>query len=258
MGDFLQELLFLTQENRFDLGSMDRRGSPMEANLWLEIYQLKRICLKATLCIIKRYIFDKVYIPPSLYFHSDCPRHFFPWVTDCNCRWDDKQSPIFYEICRFITESTRTCHWFLSSAVNIQCRASHAGSARLVIILSSRPVLSVQFSLLKICVSCNSRACYITRPVFTPWLDHSNNSKVKIMNYEASSYILSESSSSVGQNIFFNTCWYPQSVFSRYGETHIKQQTELCFCLSQCLVFKCEVRNKEESELKNSLNLFRS
>jgi hypothetical protein len=36
--------LFVTQEKIFDLGSADSRGSPMAANMGLEIHELKHIC----------------------------------------------------------------------------------------------------------------------------------------------------------------------------------------------------------------------
>jgi hypothetical protein len=38
------QLLCVTQENSFDLGSADVRGSPMAVNLWLEISHLKHVC----------------------------------------------------------------------------------------------------------------------------------------------------------------------------------------------------------------------
>jgi hypothetical protein len=44
LGSVMRELLFITQEKSFDLGSAVPCGSLMVVNLWLEIHQVKRIC----------------------------------------------------------------------------------------------------------------------------------------------------------------------------------------------------------------------
>jgi len=99
----------------------------------------------------------------------------------------------FYKNQRFITMSTRACHFSLSWARCIKSTLFHPISLTSILILSSYLCLCLpsppfKFSSQKnVCICHTSHACYMPHPSLSPCFDHPNNIWWRIQVMQSSS-----------------------------------------------------------------------